>query len=135
MGSRNVVAGHSGTEEAMAAQHNAETIQDMAYAAELRAFADHQKHLRGVALIEEVMRTVLAAILVIGLIGIIAFGVSNHTDPKDLSLLLSPLAGLAGLALGYFFGRAPDRRELPPSPSLFPSLPTSAGRETASADT
>jgi hypothetical protein len=88
-----------------------ETLRLEALKAELERYGRHQEHLLTVALLEARMRALLAILLVGGTIGVVAYGIAQGLQTQDLSLLLTPLAGLTGLAIGYFFGqgaRAPD---------------------------
>ena len=72
---------------------------------QLKMRAEYQRHLLWVARWDARMRMTLAIILVVGLFGVVAIGVFNEQAATELSPLVAPLAGLAGLAVGYFFGQ------------------------------
>jgi hypothetical protein len=57
----------------------------------------------------------LAYLIIIALIGITAMGAWRRMPPGDLAQYLSPLTGLAGLAVGYYFGMR-DRGAQGPRP-------------------
>src|SRR5215469_5477856 len=58
-----------------------------------------------VATLEAYMRAALAAILVVGTIAAVFVGILRGITGSDLAQYLAPITGLAGLAVGYFFGR------------------------------
>lgn len=72
---------------------------------ELESRVNYYRDLRGVAVREAQMRVFLAGALVLGTIAAVLLGVILQLDPQKLSLLLTPVSGLAGIAVGYFFGR------------------------------
>lgn len=75
--------------------------------AQLRMRAEFQRHLLHVARWDAWMRMVLAVILVLGLFIVVGVGVVNDRTADQLSPLVAPLAGLAGLAVGHFFSQRP----------------------------
>jgi hypothetical protein len=54
------------------------------------------------------MRFVLALILVLATVIIVVVGVIQQMDPQDLHQYLSPITGLTGAAVGYWFGAKED---------------------------
>ena len=66
-----------------------------------RAYRDTSR----VATLEAYIRAILAGILVIGTIAAVFVGIVRGISGSDLSQYLAPITGLAGLAVGYFFGR------------------------------
>jgi len=58
-----------------------------------------------VARLDAYMRALLATLLVLGTLGIVFWGVVSGVDAERLAQYVAPIAGLAGLAVGYFFGR------------------------------
>jgi hypothetical protein len=68
---------------------------------EARAYRDTYRVERA----EGYTRLGLALLLVIGTLGLILFGIGTGIEPERLSQYLSPISGLAGIAVGYFFGR------------------------------
>lgn len=80
--------------------------KDLEYRADqLRMRSEYQRHLLRVAGWDAGMRMALAVVLVVGLLGVVAVGVVNKQAASELSPLVAPLASLAGLAVGYFFGQ------------------------------
>jgi hypothetical protein len=63
------------------------------------------KHLVFVSQLEAWMRAALAGALVVGTFVVVAYGLLVG-QAESLAELLTPLAGLTGLAIGYFFGQA-----------------------------
>jgi Na+/H+ antiporter NhaD/arsenite permease-like protein len=61
------------------------------------------------------MRQFLGVLLVVGLFVVVGVGVVNKQAASELSPLVAPLASLAGIAVGYYFGQgsspAPDLDE------------------------
>jgi|SRR5215467_180491 len=68
-----------------------------------RAYQD--TNLGRLSLLEAYMRSGLAGILVLGTIAAVFVGIIRGIPGSDLSQYLAPVTGLAGLAVGYFFGR------------------------------
>ena len=64
--------------------------------------ADREARFRTV---ETTVRSVLAGILLIGSVGGVFYGVASGTPAQELTQYLAPITGLAGIAIGYFFGR------------------------------
>lgn len=62
-----------------------------------------------IAVLEAYMRAGLAALLVAGLLFAVLFSVLKDVNPSDVAQYLAPISGLAGLAVGYFFGRGSSR--------------------------
>jgi hypothetical protein len=78
---------------------------------DLRLDQQYQAHLLAVARGEARMRQFLAIVLVIGTLLIVAVGVAlQQENLEKLSLLLAPVIGLTGIAVGYYFGRATPPR-------------------------
>jgi hypothetical protein len=73
---------------------------------------------RDVTQLEAYMRAFLAAALVLGTLSIVAYGVIARRPADVLVQYLAPITGLAGLAVGYFFGQSagggPARAAAPP---------------------
>ncbi len=69
----------------------------------------YQEHLLWVAKWEAAARIILAFALVFLTIAAAVIAVLQSGDPtgQKVSQLLTPLAALAGIAVGYFFGQAP----------------------------
>jgi len=67
-----------------------------------KAIADREAKFRTV---EATVRSVLAGILLIGSVGGVFYGVASGTPAQELTQYLAPITGLAGIAIGYFFGR------------------------------
>jgi hypothetical protein len=65
----------------------------------------YEKHLIWVGALEAKMRAFLAATLVLGTFGVVLWAIVWKQLPQDISLLLTPLVGLAGIGIGYYFGR------------------------------
>jgi len=61
---------------------------------------------RDVTRLEANMRACLAGALVVGTLLIVAYGVIAERPAAVLVQYLAPVTGLAGLAVGYFFGQA-----------------------------
>lgn len=59
----------------------------------------------GVTLFEQRVRSVLAGLLVLGAVGGVVWGIARGVPGDQLSQYLAPITGLAGIAIGYFFGR------------------------------
>lgn len=55
---------------------------------------------------ETLVRFALAMILVIGAVGGVLAGVLLSLDADQVTQYMAPITGLAGIAVGYFFGRA-----------------------------
>jgi hypothetical protein len=72
---------------------------------QLEMRAEYQQHLLNVAKWDAWVRTTLAIILVVGLFVVVGVGVLNSVTAAQLSPLVAPLAGLTGIAVGYFFGQ------------------------------
>jgi hypothetical protein len=51
------------------------------------------------------VRLSLALILLVGAVGGVIIGLLLHLPAGELSQYLAPISGLAGIAVGYFFGR------------------------------
>jgi hypothetical protein len=62
--------------------------------------------------VETYFRTGIAAILVAILAVAIFVGILKKIPAADLTQYLTPISGLAGIAIGYFFGRAADRSSI-----------------------
>jgi hypothetical protein len=60
---------------------------------------------RRVEAVEAYMRVGLASILVIGTLATVLVGILLHISPQNLAQYLAPVSGLAGIAVGYFFGK------------------------------
>jgi hypothetical protein len=58
-----------------------------------------------VAWIEAWIRAGLAVLLVAGTVAAVFLGIAMRLDPEQLAQYLAPITGLAGLAVGYIFGR------------------------------
>lgn len=58
-----------------------------------------------VAWIEAWIRACLAVLLVAGTVAAVFLGIGMRMDPEQLAQYLAPITGLAGLAVGYIFGR------------------------------
>jgi hypothetical protein len=50
------------------------------------------------------IRNAIALILVVALAGVVFFGMFNDQPPDYIAQASSPLAGLAGIAIGWLFG-------------------------------
>lgn len=72
---------------------------------QLELKADYQRHLLAVANRDARFRTVLAFILTVGLFLVVGAGVVSQAAASSLSPLVAPLAGLTGIAIGYYFGQ------------------------------
>jgi hypothetical protein len=59
--------------------------------------------------IEVYFRTLITAILVLILAAAIFVGILKKIPAQDMAEYLAPISGLAGIAIGYFFGRAVDK--------------------------
>ncbi len=66
---------------------------------------EYQRHLLNVANRDAQFRTILAFILTVGLFAVVGAGVFSQTTASNLSPLVAPLAGLTGIAIGYYFGQ------------------------------
>ena len=60
---------------------------------------------RRVEAVEAYMRVTLASLLVIGTLGAVFVGIVVRINPQNLAQYLAPVSGLAGIAVGYFFGK------------------------------
>lgn len=79
-------------------QHEAEKSK-----AELQELAERRTARR--ESLEAYARVFLAAALVLGSIGGVLVGVLGEVPAEELTQILAPISGLAGIAIGYFFGR------------------------------
>lgn len=52
------------------------------------------------------VRFILALLLVAGTLGIVLTGVIGNQSPEEVAQYVAPIAGLSGIAIGYFFGRS-----------------------------
>jgi hypothetical protein len=73
--------------------------------AELEYRAKRYAESRRIAHMEAQIRSVIAGILVLATFLIIAYGMMREIQPDALAQYLAPVTGLAGIAVGYFFGR------------------------------
>jgi hypothetical protein len=64
------------------------------------------------------MRAILAILLVVGIFAVMIYAIWSGKDVQEYALLLTPLVGLAGVAIGYFFaqGHLDTRRDSSPPP-------------------
>jgi hypothetical protein len=53
----------------------------------------------------------LALILVVGSVGGVIVGIAVGLQASTIAQFLAPITGLAGIAVGYFFGRSSQARE------------------------
>jgi len=61
--------------------------------------------------IEIYFRTGITAVLV-GILGVAIFiGIAKGISPQILTQYLTPVSGLAGIAIGYFFGRGTETKQ------------------------
>jgi hypothetical protein len=65
--------------------------------------------------IEIYFRTILTSILVLVLAVTIFVGLVKGVPAGDLTQYLTPISGLAGIAIGYFFGRGTEGKPALPS--------------------
>lgn len=67
---------------------------------------DEQKLLADIMWLEAWVRTGLALLLVAGIFLVVIWAIGwSDQEPQEFALLLTPLVGLAGIAIGYFFGQ------------------------------
>lgn len=60
-------------------------------------------HPSSIAVLDARMRAFLAGLLVVGTFVVVIWAITTGAKPQDISLLLTPLVGLSGIAIGYFF--------------------------------
>ena len=69
-------------------------------------------------------RMLIAAALVAAVILAVFYGLIQGVQPGDYSQYIAPISALAGLAVGYFFGRSTSTEEpKPPSSTAAGGLP------------
>lgn len=74
-------------------------------AREAKIREDAARREAGVRLQEHRVRAGLAALLVLGAVGGVVWGIARGLPAEELAQYLAPISGLAGIAVGYFFGR------------------------------
>jgi hypothetical protein len=68
-------------------------------------------------------RMLIAAALVLAVILAVFYGLIRGIKPGDYAQYIAPISALAGLAVGYFFGRSTTTEEPKPPSSTAPSGP------------
>lgn len=89
-------------DQARAAERQAKLAKEES-AVHLKATA--QERLEDRIRFEARLRGMLAVLLVLGSMGGVLYGLFKQMDPESLTQYLAPVTGLAGIVVGYFFGR------------------------------
>jgi membrane protein DedA with SNARE-associated domain len=58
------------------------------------------------AFLETMGRLLLAGILIVGTLAVTLIGVWNDMDSQEVAAFVAPISSLAGIAVGYFFGKS-----------------------------